>query len=200
MPVLTEKDDPGLFQIVTERNLLRQYSFLQTTVELGLQKRDFFTLSHELICELNRAAVIYLSDSAGAYRKEPIQITHSNHTPPHFQRVQSLMDGMLKYVGDNWDTKDAIHLAAYTLWRLCWIHPFVQGNGRTARATSYLVLCFKLGFWLPGVNTIMKQIQTDRGPYYAALHAADDGEAKKILDVAQMEAYLNSLLIEQLKS
>jgi hypothetical protein len=28
-------------------------------------------------------------------------------------------------------------LAAYGLWRLNWIHPFVEGNGRTARAVCY---------------------------------------------------------------
>jgi hypothetical protein len=32
----------------------------------------------------------------------------------------------------------AIHLAAYLMWRLNWIHPFADGNGRTARMTSYV--------------------------------------------------------------
>jgi Fic family protein len=82
-----------------------------------------------------------------------------------------------------------------------WIHPFVDGNGRTARATSYLVLCVRLGSRLPGVNTIPDQISAQKAPYYEALEAADrayseDGEIK----VTQMEAFLEGLLANQLVS
>ncbi|HET9282483.1 MAG TPA: Fic family protein [Candidatus Angelobacter sp.] len=53
--------------------------------------------------------------------------------------------------------KSAIHLAAYVIWRLNWIHPFADGNGRTSRALSYLVLCTRLGERLPGTVTIPDQ-------------------------------------------
>ena len=43
-------------------------------------------------------------------------------------------------------TADPLFVAAYVLWRICWIHPFDDGNGRTARAASYFVLCQRL--WL----------------------------------------------------
>jgi len=59
------------------------------------------------------------------------------------------------------------------MWRINWIHPFFGGNGRTARALSYLVLCAKLGFRLPGNKTIPDFIVESREPYYTALRKAD---------------------------
>jgi Fic family protein len=38
----------------------------------------------------------------------------------------------------------AIWRAAYALCRLNWIHPFAGGNGRTARAFSYLIICLDM--------------------------------------------------------
>src|ERR1700691_2453032 len=52
-------------------------------------------------------------------------------------------------VNEHWEESNAIHLAAYILWKLNWIHPFADGNGRTARAVSYAVLCIKLDGLLP---------------------------------------------------
>ncbi|MFX9016038.1 Fic family protein, partial [Acinetobacter baumannii] len=33
-----------------------------------------------------------------------------------------------------WRTGDALDATAFALWRINWIHPFKNGNGRTARA------------------------------------------------------------------
>ena len=105
---------------------------------------------------------------------------------------------MCDYVNDNWETATAVHLAAYVLWRVNWIHPFTDGNGRTARALSYLVLCLRLGYELPGVNTIPEQISANKVPYYKALEEADAAWREERVDVSAMEAYLGSLLAAQL--
>jgi Fic family protein len=66
-----------------------------------------------------------------------------------------------------------IHLAAYLMWRLNWIHPFADGNGRTSRIISYVVLSIRAGAILPGTPTIPDQIVDNRKPYFDALDAAD---------------------------
>jgi Fic family protein len=81
-----------------------------------------------------------------------------------------------------------------------WIHPFVDGNGRTSRAVSYLVLCVRLGYVLPGTTTIPEQISRNKNPYYQALEAADKANASGKLDLAEMEKLLESLLAAQLVS
>lgn len=63
--------------------------------------------------------------------------------------------------------------SAYALWRLNWIHPFSGGNGRTARAISYLIVCMDLGAMLPGVPSMPSIISGDRDGYLNALRACD---------------------------
>jgi Fic family protein len=81
-----------------------------------------------------------------------------------------------------------------------WIHPFVDGNGRTSRAVSYLVLCVRLGYRLPGTTTIPEQISRNKDPYYQALEAADNANTSGKLDLTEMERLLESLLANQLVS
>lgn len=117
------------------------------------------------------------------------------HRPP--DHVPPLVDEMCEYVNDNPD-KSPIHLAAYLLWRINWIHPYGDGNGRTARATSYLVLSIRLGFRIPGANTIPEQIEVDKQPYYVALEAADAAYNDGKKDVSELEALLSRYLATQL--
>jgi Fic family protein len=86
------------------------------------------------------------------------------------------------------------------MWRINWIHPFAGGNGRTSRATSYLALCVRLGYRLPGTVTIPEQIVAKRQPYYEALDAADAAWAGGMLDVSEMEKLIAGQLAVQLVS
>ena len=105
---------------------------------------------------------------------------------------------MCDYVNDLWDNSSPIHLSSYVMWRVNWIHPFAGGNGRTARAVSYIVLCAKLGYRLPGTLTIPDQIVNNRFPYYDALDASDLAWQQNKLDVSAMEDLLSTLLACQL--
>jgi Fic family protein len=131
------------------------------------------------------------------YRPSGIAIQGSKHEPPGAHLVPELVENLCDYVNANWE-KSPIHLAAFTLWKMNWIHPFVDGNGRTARAASFLVLCVRLGYRLPGTNTIPEQISQDKKPYYAALEAADRAESQGKVDVGDMESLLGQLLAVQL--
>ena len=106
---------------------------------------------------------------------------------------------MFRYITDGWNHRTAIHLAAYAMWRVNWIHPFFGGNGRTARAFSYLTLCLHLGFAPPaGEKNIPELIVDNREPYYRALRSADKAWSDGQLDVSDMEALISSLLARQL--
>ena len=113
------------------------------------------------------------------------------------EEVEALCD----YVNDNWQEKDGLHLSAYVLWRTNWIHPFADGNGRAARALSYIVLCTKVDGLLPGAPTIPDQIADDKQPYYAALEVADEvWKESGLVDVSAMETLLRGMLAKQLVS
>lgn len=109
------------------------------------------------------------------------------------------MDRFFSLVHENWTIQDhPTLLAAYALWRLNWIHPFVEGNGRTARAACYYLICMKQGRLLPGKKTVPERIRENRAPYIDALRAADAAWHDGRYDVTQLAVYLEGLLQDQL--
>jgi Fic family protein len=156
-------------------------------------------LSHLL--HLHRIALDGISSYAGNFRPAGIEIKGSRHQPVGAHLVPEKVEELCDYINENWPPrKSPIHLAAYALWRLNWVHPFTDGNGRTARALSYLILCLSLGYRLPGTNTIPDQISKEKMPYYRALEAADASFEKAANDLTELETYLGELLAEQLLS
>jgi len=111
-----------------------------------------------------------------------------------------MVNEMCEYINCNFMRMSPIQVAAYAMWRINWIHPFFGGNGRTARAASYLLLSVRMGFVLPGVNTIPEQIERDSYPYYRALENADESVKNGPVDLFQMEELLSRLLAAQLLS
>src|SRR5262245_60946275 len=103
-----------------------------------------FKLRAGLILQLHKAALDGLHRLSGTFRNTPVKIGGSQHQPPHESMVADEIQMMCEYVNENWNTKTAAHLAAYVLWKMNWIHPFADGNGRTARAVSYVVMSIKL--------------------------------------------------------
>jgi fido (protein-threonine AMPylation protein) len=179
---------------VEAANALRQ---TDKTLELiGKALAGSFRLRPSDIQELNRVALRQVEKDAGRWRDGPIRIGKSAHVPPPAEEVPGHIDDMCEYVNDNWN-KGGIHLAAYIMWRLNWIHPFVDGNGRTTRAISYLVLSKGLGFYFPGVSTIPEIIARNKDPYYKALDEADAALNKGRVDVSEMEALLKNALASQ---
>ena len=192
-----EADDPVLFARIQEQNLLRQYDLLTNCVEIALAKGieafDKYTL-----WALNAAAVANIAQLGGRFRRQPIYV--GNHRPPHFREVPDLVDEFLSVIHENWTivTHPTI-LPAYALWRLNWIHPFVEGNGRTARAACYLLMCLRQGALLPGKKIVPERIRENRQPYYAALHAADVHWENGDFNVDELATYLAGHLGDQLR-
>ena len=109
------------------------------------------------------------------------------------------MDQFFSFIYENWYIPNPTLLPAYALWRLNWIHPFVEGNGRTARAACYYLICLRHGGLLPGSKIVPERIRDDRTPYYAALRSADRAWADGNLDVSELAEYLQKLLKAQVK-
>src|SRR6266705_3557838 len=191
-----EKDNPALYTRIQEQNLLRQYDLLSNCIEIGVDKGieafDKYTL-----CALNYAAVANIAQFGGRYREEPIYV--GKHSPPHFKEVPNLMDRFFSLIHENWTIIDhPTCLAAYALWRMNWIHPFIEGNGRTARAACYYLICLRHGALLPGRKTVPERIRENREPYYAALRDADRHWASGQFNVDALAEYLAELLEAQL--
>ena len=179
-------------------NVVEQYRAVAAMVESFLEPERPFKLRPSHLLHLHRAALDGISAYAGNWRPAGIEIGKSKHTPPDAFRVPEQIEELCDYVNEKWDKKSPIHLAAFVMWKLNWIHPFTDGNGRTSRAVSYLVLCIRLSALLPGRVTIPEQIEQDRTPYYRALEAADEAWTHGTIDLTAMKELLAAMLAKQL--
>lgn len=186
------------------RNGLLQFDEVLRLIEEASPNQQF-ELTPQLIAELNRLAIQGIRRSAGQFRIIPIFIEHTPHVPPPYEQVPQHVAQMCAYVNSNWRTRrdelaDAIHISAYLMWRVNWIHPFRDGSGRTSRAVSYLAFGARLGQVIQGSPTIADCIVENKQPYYNALDTADAAWKDGVLDVSAMEALLSRLLEQQLSS
>ncbi len=194
---ILEEENRELYDRVQEQNLKRQYELLTNCIEIGLLKKGPVSFDKYLLWALNHVAVANISQFGGRFRQEPIYV--GDHKPPHFREVGDWMDRFISTVQENWYIWTNTELAAYALWRLNWIHPFIEGNGRTARATSYFLLCVRSEMILPGRKIVPERIRDTRDDYEAALKAADRAWEEGNLDFSMMEEYIAALLQAQLE-
>ena len=195
---LTGREDHPVYQQLEVSNGNRQYDFLHSTVLASLAMGRPF-LSQHIIKAFNFQAITCLHINAGEYRPCPVSV--GAHAGPEHYRVPALMDDFVNVVNRNWDQTDAVALATFVLWRLNNIHPFINGNGRTARASCYFVLCVKSGGLLPGQTILPELIRRNRQEHIDALqHAHETFAATGDPDLAPLHAILTRLIDEQIAS
>ncbi len=127
------------------------------------------TVSEYLIRSLQQLVVRETdTKNAGAYRTGSVMITGSSHSPPEAQEISYLMKEFVHWIKSSAKELHPVELAALAHHRLVHIHPFADGNGRTARLLMNLLL-MQRGYPLV---TILKN---DRKKYYNVLDQADRG-------------------------
>jgi Fic family protein len=191
-----DESDP-VYQALQISNVARQYDFLRSIVAAAIAADRKF-LSQHVIKALNFHAITCLHANAGEYR--PWLVTVGEYNPPPHFRVQAMMDDFVNFVNSRWESSDPFSLAAFVLWRLNFIHPFINGNGRTARAICYFVLCLKFGGELPGQVTLPELLSRDRDDYVVALQQVDASLKTGTLDITPLQTLLQGLVVEQLAS
>lgn len=129
---------------------------------------------------------------AGRYRNANVIIGGAKHTPPDALQVPHKMRDLITWLNSQKNKLNIIELSALLHHRLVHIHPFFDGNGRTARLTMNLFL-MQAGYPLV---VIMKN---DRKKYYAVLDKADSGKYEPLVKfIAQsiersLDIYLKTL-------
>jgi Fic family protein len=124
---------------------------------------------------------------AGRIRFFDVQIQGSTHAPPPHTEVKKHMLNLFKWYSANKDKLHPFELATLLHAKLTWIHPFEDGNGRTARALMNFIL-IKKGFpmfFIPFEK---------REEYYQSLDIADKGDYKKYI------SRMLGLIIDQIRS
>jgi Fic family protein len=195
---LTNIEAHPVYKALEVENGNRQYDFIRSIVAASLSMERPF-LSQHVIKALNFHAITCLHIHAGEYRPCAVQV--GPHMPPQHYRVPALMDDFVNQVNRGWESTDAVVLATHVLWRLNYIHPFINGNGRTARAACYFVLCLKLGGLPDGDPILPELIKRERAEYCDALqHAHDAFNATGQPDLTPLHGLVMRLIREQLQS
>ena len=135
------------------------------------------------------------SSNAGVYRTENVFITGAKHTPPDSHLVTDEMKKLIQTYKEQWASLHPVERSALLHIEFVKIHPFVDGNGRTARLLHNFEL-MKGGF--PPV-VIKKEQRLD---YYNALdkaHTTSQSEDFIKLSANSLEKSLD-LYLDSLKS
>lgn len=130
-------------------------------------------------------------DFAGRFRTSGVRISGANFVPPNAQKVSTMVDELVDWANETEDMHEVVKSAIFH-HRFVWIHPFFDGNGRTARLLFNLLL-MKEGY-PPAII-----LKNDRKKYYEALNQANNGSyGKLVLLIFQaversLDIYLSSL-------
>jgi Fic family protein len=80
------------------------------------------------------------SENAGKYRTVNVRIAGSRHIPPDAFKVQELFDDYFQFYEEQKKSPHPVILSAHIHEKLVTIHPFIDGNGKTARLVMNLIL------------------------------------------------------------
>ena len=134
----------------------------------------------EILLEIHRFTVkgILSDSSGGSYRKVRVVVGNSKtgkvtYIPPVHEEVPLLTRSYLEWL----NSEEALDLmptvqTGIAHYELARIHPFIDGNGRAARALATLILT-KRGFDTKKFFALEEYYNEDRPAYYSALANAD---------------------------
>jgi Fic family protein len=108
------------------------------------------------------------NQNAGKYRNGQVRVAGATFMPPSSEKIQSMISELLQTLSQNPDELRPIEQAAFFHHRFVYIHPFLDGNGRTARLLMNVVL-LRTGYPFTVLLTV------DRPKYLRALGEADNG-------------------------
>lgn len=156
-----------------------------------IQKRKL--LDEDFILELHSHILKNIDDDqAGCYRNVAVRILGAVHLPPNPGKIPDMMKEFLSWFYSKQHVLPIPVLAALVHYRFVYIHPFIDGNGRTARLLMNLVL-IQNGF-PPAVI-----LNLDRKKYYRVLRKADQGNLEDFVNFVgraierSLTIYLNTL-------
>lgn len=138
---------------------------------LSLARGNKLDITEEMILRLHYLFYSGIdTERAGKYRDGQVFITGTEYIPPAAEDVPNLMQAFIAELHQKQDCLHPVELAAYAHRRLVDIHPFQDGNGRTARLLMNLILVNR-GYCIVSIPPIL------RHDYITALQQAQREKA-----------------------
>ena len=168
-----------------ERMVLNNYRAL-----IHVKQTQTAPLSPQLICELHRIVTqgtLDRPEMAGVMRgpTDPVHVTDGPtdeilHTPPAAAELTGRLQLICDFANAPDDTANFIHPALKAVivhFMIGYDHPFIDGNGRTARALFYWMM-LKAGYWLSeyvSISSVIKDAPIQYGRAYLETET-DEGD------------------------
>lgn len=124
-------------------------------------------ITEETIRHVHRLLLDRILERPGEYRTGMITVPGAHFTPPRSDEIPDKINELTRWLERNPMEYTPIELAARFMHRLTVIHPFHDGNGRTARILMNLILMQR------GYPVLTNISHRDRKQYLAALSEAD---------------------------
>lgn len=143
-------------------------------VEALVQQDEKINAFH--VRQIHQLVLAQIDDeNAGSFRNLPVRIAGAVHSPPEPWQIVPLMEEWDEWLNDASLTLHPVERAALAHHRLVSIHPFIDGNGRTARLVMNLLL-MRQGY----PPTII--LKVNRQQYYRVLAQADRNDAMPLVN------------------
>lgn len=115
--------------------------------------------------------------ASDCYRDEPVFVRSQRgevvHTAPKAEQVPQMMDALIAFIADS--ELSPLIKACVAHFYFVYVHPFIDGNGRTARALSYMIL-LQAGYDFFRYFSISGVIAEERSKYYKAIKDVEDDD------------------------
>ncbi|HWM26411.1 MAG TPA: Fic family protein [Chthoniobacterales bacterium] len=184
----------------SERMILNNFMTMQRVAQLRTEK-----LSPELVYEIHKLVTdgtLRNPDAAGRLRRsdEEVRVEDESgevfHTPPNARELPERMQTMCDFA-NGLTPASFIHPAIRSILLHFWIgydHPFVDGNGRTARALFYWSM-LRREYWLFEFISISDILHRAPAKYNRAfLYSENDGNDATYFLVHQAEVIRRAIL------
>ena len=144
----------------------------------------------EPICEETILAIARIVTRSAAevqvsgYREGMVYVTGREgvvYTPPRAEVVPEMMRALVKFIRES--ELHPLLKACIAHFYLVYVHPFGDGNGRTARALSYMML-LQAGYDFFRYVSVSGVVAEERGRYYRAMRSVEesDGDMTYFID------------------
>jgi Fic family protein len=163
-------------EVINYRNVLEFIQKLPESYSSASGSGGQGMYSKELLCEIHRLAVDRLveAEDIGDFRKTQVVLRNSvtgeiGFRPPPALEVPFLVDEFLRWLNSDYGKKEhPVLRAGVAHYVLAAVHPFVEGNGRTARAVATLVLVAE-GYDIKRFFALEDYFDKHADEYYGAL-------------------------------
>ena len=123
---------------------------------LEIARSEPFAFSEEMILRIHNLFYQGIDlDKAGMYRNIQVFISGTEYIPPKAEEVPALMGDLIDLLRERWHSLHPVQLAALAHRMLVDIHPFTDGNGRTARLLMNLILVNR-GYQIVSVPPVLR--------------------------------------------